>query len=49
MGMMFLVLGLAGYACFAYQPRPRMAFNVSEARLRADAAHAVRANNMMEG
>lgn len=46
MGMMFLAAMLGGYAWFAYQPRPRLAFAVSEARLRQDARHAVWANNM---
>jgi len=46
MGMMILAMGLAAYAWFAYQPRPRLAFAVSEARLRQDARYAVWANNM---
>jgi len=46
MAMVFLAAMLAGYAWFAYQPRQRLQFAVSENRLRQDAAYAVWANNM---
>jgi cbb3-type cytochrome oxidase subunit 3 len=46
MEMVFLAAMLGGYAWFAYQPRQRMRFAVSENRLRQDAAYAVWANNM---
>jgi len=46
MGMMILAMGLAAYAWFAHQPRTRLAFAVSEARLRQDARYAAWANNI---
>jgi len=46
MAVVFLAAILAGYAWFAYPPRQRMQFAVSENRLRQDAAYAVWANNM---
>ena len=46
MAVVFLAAMLAGYAWFAYPPRQRMQFAVSDNRLRQDAAYAVWANNM---
>ena len=46
MEMAFAAAMLACLGWFAYQPRPRLAFAVNEARLRQDARYGVWANNM---
>jgi cbb3-type cytochrome oxidase subunit 3 len=45
-GFILFVLIFISVAWFLHEPRPKMAFAVSEARLRIDGAYAVRANNL---
>lgn len=46
MGFILFALIFISAAWFLHEPRPKMAFAVSEARLRIDGAYAVRANNL---
>ena len=46
MGFILFALIFISVAWFLHEPRPKMVFAVSEARLRSDSAYAVRANNL---
>ncbi len=46
MGFILFVLIFVSIAWFLHEPRPKMVFATSEARLRIDGAYAARVNNL---